>query len=160
MPIATDKPLVLGGTVGGKGAANKPPDVATVHAKLLAIREASTREGIPLHGVQYIPWPRRMPGLAALTMEVGGASAHGGANGNSPAEPNTLDESLVRASYVVRKEIQLAVASGRLPPEVGAKALENATKGDFLVITVGTGNAHGGVVRSVQNGKYVGSRGK
>jgi D-alanyl-D-alanine carboxypeptidase len=92
MPIATAKPFVLGGSVGGKGATNKPSDVATVHAKLLAIRESSTREGIPLHGIQYIPWPRKMPGLAALAMQVAGASTHSGANGNSPAEPNGLDD--------------------------------------------------------------------
>lgn len=95
MPIATDKPFVLGGTVGGKGAANKPSDVAAVHAKLSAIREASTREGIPLHGVQYIPWPHRMPRLAALAMEVVGASAHNGANGNGAVEPNALDDMIL-----------------------------------------------------------------
>ena len=44
--------------------------------------------------------------------------------------------------------------SGRLSPETGQKARENAIKGNFLVITVGTGSAHGGVVKVVQNGKY------
>lgn len=73
---------------------------------------------------------------------------------------HATDASLRRAWDAVRVEIQLAVKSGRLPPEVGAKALENATKGDFRVIIVGTGNAHGGVVRSVQNGNYVASRGQ
>jgi hypothetical protein len=73
---------------------------------------------------------------------------------------HATEESLTRAWHAVRDQIQLAVKSGRLPPEVGAKATANAIKGDFLVITVGTGNAHGGVVRPVQNGKYVESRGK
>ena len=93
MPIATSKPFVLGGTVGGKGAVNKPADVATVHAKLLAIREVSTREGIPLHGVHYIPWPRKIPRLAALAAEVVGASAHGGAGSTGPVElADALDD--------------------------------------------------------------------
>jgi hypothetical protein len=93
MPIATSNPFVLGGTVGGKGAANKPADVATVHANLLAIREVSAREGIPLHGVHYIPWPRKIPRLAALAAEVVGASAHGGNGSTGPVEPaNALDD--------------------------------------------------------------------
>jgi len=70
------------------------------------------------------------------------------------------ERSLNRVRDTVREQVQLAIDSGRLPPEVAAKALENATKGNFLVITVGTGSAHGGVVKSVQNGKYVDPRGK
>jgi hypothetical protein len=65
------------------------------------------------------------------------------------------EESLQRAWDAVQREVKLAVKSGRLPPDVAAKALGNATKGDFLVITVGTGNAHGGVVRYVRDGKYI-----
>ena len=70
------------------------------------------------------------------------------------------ERSLNRVRDAVREQVQLAIESGRLPPEVAARALENATKGNFLVITVGTGSAHGGVVKSVQNGKYVDPRGK
>jgi hypothetical protein len=70
------------------------------------------------------------------------------------------ERSLKRVRDAVREQVQLAIESGRLPPQVAAKASENATKGNFLVITVGTGNAHGGVVRSVQNGKFVDPRGK
>jgi hypothetical protein len=67
------------------------------------------------------------------------------------------DSSLDHVWKKVRAEIELAAESGRLPPDIGAKALENAANGNFLVITVGTGNAHGGVVRSVQGGKYAAS---
>jgi hypothetical protein len=70
------------------------------------------------------------------------------------------ERSLNRVRDAVREQVQLAIESGRLPPEVATKASENATKGNFLVITVGTGSAHGGVVKSVQNGKYVDPRGK
>jgi len=70
------------------------------------------------------------------------------------------EKSLERAWDAVREQVELAIDSGRLPPQVAAKASENAKRGDFLVITVGTGNAHGGVVRSVKNGKYIDSRGK
>jgi hypothetical protein len=70
------------------------------------------------------------------------------------------EKSLKRAWDAVQREVELAIKAGRLPPDVAAKASKNATKGDFLVITVGTGKAHGGVVRSVQDGKYIDSRGK
>jgi hypothetical protein len=70
------------------------------------------------------------------------------------------DTSLKLARDEVRKQIELAVKSGRLSSESGAKASENAAKGNFFVITVGTGNAHGGVVRSVQNGEYSDTRSK
>jgi hypothetical protein len=70
------------------------------------------------------------------------------------------ERSLKRAWDAVQEQVDLAIKSGRLPPQVAAKASENAARGDFLVITVGTGNAHGGTVRSVQNGKYVDPRGK
>lgn len=62
--------------------------------------------------------------------------------------------SLITVQNEVEKQIDLAVKSGRLSPEAGAKATENAAKGNFFIITVGTGNAHGGVVKSVHNGKY------
>jgi hypothetical protein len=64
------------------------------------------------------------------------------------------DSSLDHVWKKVRAEIKLAVESGRLPPDTAAKALENAANGNFLVITVGTGNAHGGIVKSVEGGKY------
>lgn len=70
------------------------------------------------------------------------------------------ERSLNRVRDAVREQVQLAIESGRLPPEFAAKASENATKGNFLVVTVGTGSAHGGVVKSVQNGKHVDPRGK
>jgi hypothetical protein len=62
--------------------------------------------------------------------------------------------SLDLAWQEVQRQVDLAVKSGRLSPETGQKARENAIKGDFLVITVGTGSAHGGVVKVVQNGRY------
>lgn len=62
--------------------------------------------------------------------------------------------SLDLAWQEVQRQVDLAVKSGRLSPETGQKARENAIKGNFLVITVGTGSAHGGVVKVVQNGKY------
>lgn len=62
--------------------------------------------------------------------------------------------SLELAQKEVKKQIDLAVKSGRLSSEAAVKAAENAAKGNFFIITVGTGNAHGGVVRSVQNGEY------
>jgi hypothetical protein len=68
--------------------------------------------------------------------------------------------SLKQAWTDVRTQIELAVEAGRLSPEAGARALENATKGNFSIITVGTGNAHGGVVRPVQAGKYSDTRSK
>lgn len=64
------------------------------------------------------------------------------------------DASLKNVWDKVKVEIPLAVKSGRLSAEAGARAQENAEKGNFFVITVGTGNAHGGVVRSVEGGKY------
>lgn len=64
------------------------------------------------------------------------------------------DTSLKNVWDKVKVEIPLAVKSGRLSAAAGAKALENADKGNFFVITVGTGNAHGGVVRFVEDGKY------
>jgi hypothetical protein len=51
----------------------------------------------------------------------------------------------------VRDEIDRAVKSGRLPPEVAKKAVENAKKGNLFINTIGTGNAHGSVVRCVRN---------
>jgi len=63
--------------------------------------------------------------------------------------------SLDLAWQEVKKQVDLAVKSGRLSPETGQKARENAKKGDFVVVTVGTGSAHGGVVKVVQNGKYL-----
>jgi hypothetical protein len=62
--------------------------------------------------------------------------------------------SLAVAWQEVQRQVDLAVKSGRLPPETGEKARENAANGNFLVITVGTGSAHGGVVKVVRNGKY------
>src|SRR5262245_4552924 len=85
MPAASTQPFTLGSSVGGPGAANKPADVAAVHAKLLAIREASAREGIPLHGALYIPWPRRMPMLSTLATQVVGGNG-------ALAPPGTLHD--------------------------------------------------------------------
>lgn len=47
------------------------------------------------------------------------------------------DASLKNVWHKVKVEIPLAVRSGRLSAEAGAKALENADKGNFFVITVG-----------------------
>lgn len=54
----------------------------------------------------------------------------------------------------VKDEVRLAVESGRIPPEAAQKALENAEKGNFLINTIGTDKAHGGVVMRVQNGTF------
>src|SRR5215510_3866548 len=86
MPAASIQPFTPGSSVGGPGAANKPADVAAVHAKLLAIREASAREGIPLHGALYIPWPRKLPMLGMLAAQAIGR------NGRLAQPPGTLDD--------------------------------------------------------------------
>jgi len=70
------------------------------------------------------------------------------------------NKSLEHVVNAVRDQVKQAVESGRLLPEAGQRAVENATNRNFFVITVGTGNAHGGVVRSVQNGRYADTRSK
>src|SRR5262245_17549787 len=74
MPAASIQSFTLSSSVGRPSAANKPADVAAVHAKLLAIREASAREGIPLHGALYIPWPHKLPMLSVLAAQVIGGN--------------------------------------------------------------------------------------
>jgi hypothetical protein len=94
MAIATTAPLVLSGTVG-RNAANRPGDVAAVQAKLAAIRQTSTREGIPLHGVSYVPRVSRGP--VPFAPELAGAPNRGpGAGSQSQLGlVETLDETTV-----------------------------------------------------------------
>lgn len=47
--------------------------------------------------------------------------------------------------------LELVQNQGRLSSGVGAKTSENAAEGNFFIIAVGTGNAHGGVMRSVHS---------
>lgn len=53
MPIAAATPILMSGSVGGPGAANRAADVTAVQGKLGAIRETSMFEGVPLRGVAY-----------------------------------------------------------------------------------------------------------
>ena len=63
--------------------------------------------------------------------------------------------SLDAALSVVEEQIMNAVAAGRIPPELGNKALENVRNGNVFINTVGTGSAHGAVVRCVRNKEFV-----
>lgn len=65
------------------------------------------------------------------------------------------EQSLALAATEVERQVEAAITAGRLTPEAAAKAAENAAKGNFFVITVGTGNAHGGMVTAVEGRKFV-----
>ncbi len=54
------------------------------------------------------------------------------------------------------KHIRKAVADGTLSKEVAAKALANLITGNFLLCTVGMGQAHQGVVEIVKDGQRTG----
>jgi hypothetical protein len=54
------------------------------------------------------------------------------------------------------KHIKSAVADGTLSKEVAAKALANLITGNFLLCTVGMGQAHQGVVEIVKDGQRTG----
>ena len=87
MPIATSKPFVLGGTVGGKGAANKPADVATA-CELLAIREVSRGKAFRCTPSITFPGHARSQRSRHLRRKSR-ASAHSGAGSTGPVEPPT-----------------------------------------------------------------------
>jgi hypothetical protein len=66
---------------------------------------------------------------------------------NAPAK---TEKSFNEARKMAESAIQEAIESGRLDPEVGRKALENVQNKNFTIATVGTGNAHGGLVEHVR----------
>jgi hypothetical protein len=66
---------------------------------------------------------------------------------HAPAKTVTSFE---EALYSAEKEITKAVRAGRLDPDVGARALENVENRQITIATVGTGNAHGGLVEFVR----------
>jgi hypothetical protein len=72
--------------------------------------------------------------------------------GPSMAASPELDKKKVEA-YVWK-----AINEGRLPREVGLEALEKFYDGNYNVCTVGTGNAHDGLVEFVRNHKHSGPR--
>lgn len=68
---------------------------------------------------------------------------------------NATDRSLGNLSRA-EEHIQNAVADGSLSKELAAKALSNLITGNFLLCTVGMGQAHRGVVEIVKDGKRTG----
>jgi len=68
---------------------------------------------------------------------------------------NPTDRSLDNLRDAER-HIMDAVADGTLSKEVGAKALANLFSGNFLLCTVGMGQAHQGVVEIVKDGQRTG----
>ena len=54
----------------------------------------------------------------------------------------------------MREQIDAAVKSGRIAGETATKAKANAKEGNLFINTVGTGEAHGAVVRCVRKEKY------
>ena len=90
MPLATTAPLTLSGSVGRPGA-NRPADVQAVQAKLRAIRQASTREGIPLHSTSYVPRVRRPVPFAIEMFGVPNHAPGFGTNGQN-GRADALDE--------------------------------------------------------------------
>lgn len=45
------------------------------------------------------------------------------------------------------------MASGRLSPEAGVKAIKNLKNGNLTIVTVGTGSARNGVVEQIVGGE-------
>ena len=66
---------------------------------------------------------------------------------NAPAQ---TERSFNNAKKMAEIAIREAMQSGRLDPEVGEKALENVRDQKITIATVGTGNAHGGLVEHVR----------
>jgi hypothetical protein len=62
------------------------------------------------------------------------------------------DNSFKEAAKHAEGSIEAAMASGRLSPEAGSKALENARNGTVTIVTVGTGSARNGVVEQIVGG--------
>ena len=63
--------------------------------------------------------------------------------------------SLQAALDFAERQIKQAAESGRLPEAAASKALENIRNGNVYINTVGTGSAHGGIVRCVRNSVFV-----
>jgi len=91
MAMAALTPLILSGSVGDRGAENKPADVLAVRSRLSAIRQASQQEGIPLNGTAYIKRP------VSFAMELAGAPSYAAGFGGGSRFGLTvpLDEALV-----------------------------------------------------------------
>ena len=68
---------------------------------------------------------------------------------------NRTEESLYNLKDT-EKHIEKAVADGTLSREAAAKALANLITGNFLLCTVGMGQAHQGVVEIVKDGRRTG----
>jgi hypothetical protein len=66
--------------------------------------------------------------------------------------PARSEDSFQNLRRLAADSIRQAMKEGRLDPEVGDKALENARQGHFIISTVGTGNAHEGQVEFVRYG--------
>ncbi len=63
--------------------------------------------------------------------------------------------SLKAALRFAEQQLMEAIGSGRLPEPAASKALANVRNGNVFINTIGTGSAHGGVVRCVRNNEYV-----
>jgi hypothetical protein len=72
--------------------------------------------------------------------------------GPSMAAPPSLDRDGMTA-HVIK-----AIDEGRLPREVGLEALRKFYDGNYNILTVGTGNAHDGLVEFFRNHKSSGAR--
>lgn len=70
---------------------------------------------------------------------------------NSNDRAHQGETSLKGLEWEVIRRIAAAVNSGRLSPEVATIAYENLRKGNYDIYTIGTGNAHGGVMQPVRN---------
>ena len=76
----------------------------------------------------------------------------------SPREgAHQTEKSLDTLQWEIRRAINEAVKSGRLSPDIAERARENLNAGNFDIYTIGTGNAHAGIVQSVRNGEVVGT---
>ena len=73
----------------------------------------------------------------------------------SSRRANPTEESLYNLKDT-EKHIRKAVADGTLSKEVAAKALANLITRNFLLCTVGMGQAHQGVVEIVKDGQRTG----
>ena len=63
------------------------------------------------------------------------------------------DSSFEAAGTHTIHSIEAAMASGRLSPEAGAKALKNVANGNMTIVMAGTGSARNGVVEQIVGGE-------
>ena len=74
----------------------------------------------------------------------------------------SVGPSMAASGFLKLEELQAYVereiTSGRLPPELGYRALREFDDGNYNVCTVGTANAHNGYVETVRNRKSSGPR--